>query len=450
MKENFDRFNFAIYKEKEMADFRRWIPALAVLALFVGLASAQINTGGAGGIQPFTCTVGAGGEGATPLTIRSEGYTELLGDILISCTGGTQLADTAQIPQANIVVSLPATVTSRLLGTSNTISSSQPSEALLLIDEPGSGLPSADTGHAYGPAQAISPCLTTPLQTGSGCVAYAHAVAAVNGGTIDVATTVAGGAVAAPNTYVGAVGPNSNQIVFYGVPILPPGTAGVSRVYRVTNLRINANVLPSGAAGTIPVTAFISTNNPSALPLANSQQIVGYTQQGLTTSVNQFGAGVSSTGASTFTAFAQCQAQTRALAGVLTFKELFGTAFKTRVAPITNSTYAAQGQNLGIQMTPGAIYNSESGLIVPGVTGATFGGASSSIAGLADYGTRLKATFTNVPAGVSIYVTVTNTSSGGAPVTAPTVPGGTSTASYAQLIPSETVSDATGSFSSWL
>ena len=59
MKENFDRFNFAIYKEKEMADFRRWITALAVLALFAGLASAQVGGPGASG-GPLQCTATVG------------------------------------------------------------------------------------------------------------------------------------------------------------------------------------------------------------------------------------------------------------------------------------------------------------------------------------------------------------------------------------------------------
>ena len=47
LKENFDRFNFAIHKEKEMVNFRRWITAIAVLALFTGLASAQVNSSSA-------------------------------------------------------------------------------------------------------------------------------------------------------------------------------------------------------------------------------------------------------------------------------------------------------------------------------------------------------------------------------------------------------------------
>ena len=79
MEENFDRFNFAIHKEKEMVSFRRCILALTVLALFAGLASAQV-----GGQNQLTCSTNVS---VTP-TLRSEGYTEQTGDITLTCTGG--------------------------------------------------------------------------------------------------------------------------------------------------------------------------------------------------------------------------------------------------------------------------------------------------------------------------------------------------------------------------
>ena len=47
MLEDFDRFNYALYKEKEMADFRKWLYAFAVVALLAGLtvpASAQTTS----------------------------------------------------------------------------------------------------------------------------------------------------------------------------------------------------------------------------------------------------------------------------------------------------------------------------------------------------------------------------------------------------------------------
>jgi hypothetical protein len=57
---------------------------------------------------------------------------------------------------------------------------------------------------------------------------------------------------------------------------------------------------------------------------------------------------------------------------------------------------------------------------------------------LADFGTRLKAVFSNIPSGVSVFVSTTNILSG--PVVAPTGAG----SPFAQLVISETVPDANG------
>ena len=90
---------FEIYKEKEMADFRRWILALTVLALCVAGANAQIVGTGTG--ATFGCNAI---NGAVTPTLRSKGITDLVGDIVIQCTGGNTLAPGTQIPQANITV----------------------------------------------------------------------------------------------------------------------------------------------------------------------------------------------------------------------------------------------------------------------------------------------------------------------------------------------------------
>ena len=60
-------------------NFRKWILALTVLVLFAGLASAQVNNGGSGGTN-LQCTANA----AAPPQLRSEGYTELTGDITLN------------------------------------------------------------------------------------------------------------------------------------------------------------------------------------------------------------------------------------------------------------------------------------------------------------------------------------------------------------------------------
>jgi len=70
LEEYFDRFNILrIYKEKEMADFRKWILALAVLALvftFTGVASAQAG-GVSGEGTALTCQAGT----AVPPQLRT-------------------------------------------------------------------------------------------------------------------------------------------------------------------------------------------------------------------------------------------------------------------------------------------------------------------------------------------------------------------------------------------
>ena len=81
-----------------MVDFRRCITALAVLALFAGLAAAQVGPTG----QPLSCTTNVA---VTP-QLRGEGFTEQTGDITLTCTGGSTLAPGVAIPQVNITVFL--------------------------------------------------------------------------------------------------------------------------------------------------------------------------------------------------------------------------------------------------------------------------------------------------------------------------------------------------------
>jgi hypothetical protein len=233
-----------------------------------------------------------------------------------------------------------------------------------------------------------------------------------------VATTTAAGLTPAYNVYQGIVAGNS--VTFFGVPVLPPGTVGTSRVLRITNVRANANTL-GGAVGnsTSQVIAGISASPSSSLPIQNAgTNVVGFVEAGLSSSVLKATDKTSTLGASGAT-FAQCVSAGKpstpsvvALA-MLNFSENFGTAFKVRQAAVA-------------QNVPGAIYNSESNFILT-VNGAT--------AGLADWGTRLKAVFNNIPAGVSIYVSTTNITDIGDAVTAPAVG---STTTFAQLLASET------------
>jgi hypothetical protein len=193
---------------------------------------------------------------------------------------------------------------------------------------------------------------------------------------------------------------------------MPPTTTG-SRVFRVTNVRVNAQPLAGGSAsGASPVQASISISGATSLSISNSAPNVGYVSLGLTA------------GASSASGLNQCATQTKTGINILTFSENFGTAFKTRVnaasAPSPNAQYAGQVNNPQ-QNIPGAIYNSESNFVFPGAS------SGSNIAGLADFGTRLKATFNNVPAGTRIFVSTVNVNNAASPIstaTPPVPPGG--------------------------
>jgi hypothetical protein len=416
---------FEIHKEKEMVSFRKWFPALTAVTVFTGLAGAQVI-----GNNQLNCATNVS---VTP-TLRGEGYTEQTGDITLNCTGGVSQAVGSLVPTVNIQIFLNTAVTSRLLpvsGVSNNIS-----EALLLIDEPGSGLPSATGSTPFGPnaPQTICPSPTNPISGGANsCQQFVSSVVAVGGPfagqPIAVATNTAQGTSATTagyNVWQGVV--SGNSVTFFGVPVLAPVTAGASRVYRITNIRANATALSGGsAAGATPVIASISISGATSLLITNPTPTVGFVQPGLTAT------------ASAVTGVNQCQSQTRAAVSLLTFTENFGTAFKTRVAAQSNGAYAGQISN-PVQNVPGTIYNSESNLVVP-ING-------SQVAGLADYGTRLKASFSNIPTGVRLWVSTANVGNVASPLTPGASYGAASnnvgTTSFAQLVSSETVGDGAG------
>ena len=74
----------------------------------------------------FTCAAQAG----TPVIVRAEGITELVGDLLLQCTGGNPTPRGQPIPVSNVQLTLNTNVTSRLIGSTGF------TDALLLIDEP--------------------------------------------------------------------------------------------------------------------------------------------------------------------------------------------------------------------------------------------------------------------------------------------------------------------------
>jgi len=303
-----------IHKEKEMADFRKWIYALAVMALLAGLV-VPANAQGLGAAP--TCTAVASGN----TIVRAEGFTEQVGDITISCNGGLPTAQGHTVPQVNIQVQLQTTITSRLLGNVvNSFNSSNPAfnEALLLIDEPNSpnGILLATTpGNPQGNDTAGQPhpilncgntgaadssnggpgvCAIT--STGNPIETYDGSVGTASGGystpstqyTTCPTTAPVGYACGRPNVFQGTQAPffaQTDAVVFNGVPIDAPGTT-TTRTLRFTNIRADATRFAAAAAfGFVPIVATISFSNQNALGLTSIQVTVASVQPGLSVKV---------------------------------------------------------------------------------------------------------------------------------------------------------------------
>jgi len=361
-----------------MADFRRCILAFAVVALLLGLiptASAQVANG-------LICTANA----AVPPTLRAEGLTELSGDIVLTCNGGTPAPAGTIMPQANIQVFFNTQVTSRLVNSSNQ------SEAILTIDEP--------TATQITPATectSISGCTAIGAGPGFAPTGAPNSTEFKNGTN--------------PNVFEGIVAGNS--VIFTGIPIDAPGTTG-TRIFRITNVRVNANAVSAPGANGVPgqVIALVSvtpaTNGggggTSTFSINNPQVTTAFVQTSLVTSITGTASG-KTPGIASDIAMLQCvgNAGSKSI-GTLNYTELFPTAFKT---------HTVIGSGITPQNVLGLVYNSESGYYNPlgSISGTPGAGLSGNLlsAGLADFGTRLRAVFNNVPNGVSIFVSVNNT-----------------------------------------
>jgi len=440
-----------------MADFRKWLLAFAVVAL---LSSLAVTANAQPTNLPFTCNATQ----STPTTIRTEGITEQVGDYVVTCSGGQPAAAGANIAKANISIFLSTTVTSRLLsgGPNNW------TEAILFIDDPHT---------ASNPNRAIQLC-TDAVATGWDAVTQTCNMTGVGAGmanlTYDPATseTVNGAPTTRPNTFLGRInqgaqgniGTNTNSIVWLGIPLDPPGTAGL-RTLRITNVRGNAPQISSNLIP-VPITMFISISGAQAVTVNNSSQTVAFVQQGLVLNTTlQAASGPSPTFGTVVPGgidgiFQQCQSNnpTRFSTGgvgpfdngisfYIRINEGFGNAFKRRintnpivfsgtvptgypnvsVNPVSGANATAQPP-LANQDIPGSgLYgDSESGITFNGglandpnesvvgvapLTGnfpasdAFNGGANSrtpNAAGIANNGTRILVTFNNIPNGIAL------------------------------------------------
>jgi hypothetical protein len=387
-------------KEKEMADFRKWLFAFAVAALLFGLGSSTAYAQQLGG---FTCNASA-----SPNIVRNEGVAELMGDLILQCTGGTPTAAGHQIPNSNVQISLNTNITSRIVMSAGAIS-----EALLLIDEPFPVNPVPSTA---------TPSPNQPLAQ----------LACLANNNVNCNITSVGVGIGPTGSYNGSTGgttgPHYNvfqgfqtgisAVTWNGVPIDAPGTAG-TRTIRVTNIRGNACI--SGAGGTfLPTQLFeqIAVNGGETIIINNPVQVVASVQQGLIPGVPMPAS------------FQQCNSVNAAvLTGGepdtspinVTGQEGFAYSFKPRsYDQILNANMQGPGTP-SLQNVPGFTYRTESGFVVdPAIAGATGGfvdppdpsSTSEGIVGLASQGTQIQFAFTSINAGVNLFVPNTLTLQG--------------------------------------
>jgi len=178
-----------------MADFRKSALAFASVACFLGItgvASAQQNT-----LNGITCFANA----ATPQQDRAEGITELVGDLVLSCTGGTPTAVGVPVPTVNITVALNTQVTSRLVGGTSTIT-----ESILMINDPQPGAQNLCPANSANNFACATPVLGNGVGGGKG-------ISPVGSG-VPQYTNV--------NVYQGVL-TATNQLTFFNVPVDPPG-----------------------------------------------------------------------------------------------------------------------------------------------------------------------------------------------------------------------------------
>lgn len=366
-----------------MAAFRRLVLALAVLGLFAGLASAQTVT-------PMQCTLTS-----YPDTVRVESLSDQVGDLVVTCLQGTALpgintANGTAIPRINFTVQLGGAnaITSRM---TNTAGAGGVSDSLLMIDQPGT---TSGAFQTYGSDQAATVC-NSPTDGNCG-TPYGYVLG--NGQIVMSDNQTGPPTNNAPNVYQGIV--SGNAVTFFGIPILAPVSAGQARIFRITNIRVNSTTLSAGSPVSASIT-FTGNNVQQLISLPNNSAQVAVVQTGLNGTNTKATAGsypvCNNAGSTT-------PVTPYAISSIV-FAENFGNAFKSRLIGNVNAG-SSYSKDLTEQQLPGT-YPSESGVTISLPTSGTLNTAYTS-SGLADFGTRLKATFNNIPAGVRLFVSASN------------------------------------------
>ena len=252
---------------------------------------------GQSGFVPLGCAATS----ANPTAVRAEGMTELLGDIVLQCTGGTPTPLGAAIPTVDVKVTLGTPITSRTYANGW-------SEALLIIDEAGLNNP------GLAPQLACSDPSGSCTITGTGTGAGAYS-----------------GVVGHPNVFPGKV--SGNILTFPNVPLDPPGAGGlqmffqtVGRLMRVVNLRTDTTGYPADQFTAVPASVSVGP-----VAVTNAVSTAGFIFPSLRFSLRS----ADNSAASSGPALTACVAPAAQRAGVLRFSEAF--RMRSRTGPSRRS-----------------------------------------------------------------------------------------------------------------
>jgi hypothetical protein len=468
-----------------MADFRKWFFAVAIVALLLGAGTASAQTQN-NPQQAFTCVANAG----TPLIVRVEGITELVGDLLLQCQGGQPTLAGQPVLTTNLRLSLNTNITSRLL-------SGGYQDALLLIDEPYPNGQSTASTHPGTSDANVPTVFAAPNIPGNSPTQKVCAVNTQPSGPADCnylrgtynggvgGSTAYGGPnspyLAAPEAVVNPVGPGQAPSTVYvarafsasavewdGVPIDPPGTTGL-RIIRLTNVRANAcqlgvssTLIPTQIVGFVGITGgqFFTINNPQqTLAYINQGLIVGGGNTGLQ-QCNNLNVGGGGVGGNFFGGSTVGIGVTS-----INVREGFAQSFKrqahtpdltisggSQVGNPSNFGSLANGgifYNIAFQNIPGLAYNTETAFQPTNTAGTT---QQNTALGTASFGTRILLRFANIGTGVRLILpgvvplTVDNDVTPGHP-TPPSAIGGW-TGGYLVLVGTSDLQGNVGSFAS--
>ncbi|QOY91034.1 InlB B-repeat-containing protein [Paludibaculum fermentans] len=304
---------------------------------------------------PLTCSAST----STTRPIRASEIAALVGEIEITCTGGTPTAAGNPVPTVDVQVYFNTDYTGRILGTFT--------ETLLLIDRP-------------APASQVA-CTSNPNQCGW------------TGGT------------KGPNVFP-SQSPALNAVAFYGIPLDPPGNGGTRR-FTIRNVRLDVSAIavPTPPAG-VPITASVSMTTVS---VQNPNLVVGTATAAVTVQVMDATSSAPVDG-TTGAGLPTCTGGTQQRIANLRVTPIGPSLLARTIAPFTatdvSSTPAAQ--NL-----VNTVYSSDSDFYNPNFPAT----GNMNMAGLAQYGTRIQATLSQLPTGVTVWVgTVPVTYSQGNPV----------------------------------